>query len=433
MDIDRAAALTRRAFFVSTAVLTMAWGPASGVAQSVADSPPAQAPAPAAKWSAGAAGKLIKVIESSREEGLDPALYDAAGLRRAAEGGEGAALDAAADVAALRLAHDYYFGRVADRDDMGWMIRRPADEEARLVEGLRSAVASGEIRKFYASLLPGDPRYAALREALAETSDPAMRDRLRANMERWRWMPRALGDDYLYVNVPSYRLQVMDGGASVASYDVVVGADKTRTPMLASPTGSLVVNPWWNVPRSIVKSSNLRPGKGGYVFKASADGGYEVRQPPGPKNALGRIKFNLANDQAIYLHDTPSKSAFTREQRALSHGCIRVKDIDQLASQLMSDGGDAARLDEALAGSDTATLRLPRTWQVYIVYFTAAPDADGKVVTLGDPYDRDGRMIAALDGVKYRPAIAPAKPLPKAEAEAVTVNRAVDEPERAKP
>jgi murein L,D-transpeptidase YcbB/YkuD len=397
MHIDRAAALARRTFLVSTAVLAMGWGSATGVAQNFADSQPAQVAA-TGRWSATAAGKLVKIVESSRGEGLDPALYDVASVRRAAEGGEGAALDAAADAVALRLAHDYYFGRVADRGDMGWMIRRPADEEARLVEGLRGAVASGEIQKFYASLLPSDPRYVALREALADTSDPTMRDRLRANMERWRWMPRTLGDGYLYVNVPSYTLQVMDRGASVASYDVVVGADKTRTPMLASPTQSLVVNPWWNVPQSIVKSSNLHPGKDGYVFKASADGSYAVRQPPGPKNALGRIKFNLANDQAIYLHDTPSKSAFTREQRALSHGCIRVKDIDQLASQLMSDGGDPGRLDEALAGNDTATLRLPRTWQVYIVYFTMDGADAGNLTAYSDPYGYDATILARLDG-----------------------------------
>jgi murein L,D-transpeptidase YcbB/YkuD len=287
---------------------------------------------------------------------------------------------------------------------MGWLIQRPADEGARLAEGLRGAIASGELRKFYASLLPTDPRYVALRDALAEANDPAQRDRIRANMERWRWMPRALGDDYLYVNVPSYQLQVVDRGTSIASYDVVVGAKKTPTPMLASPTSSLVVNPWWNVPTSIVKSSNLRPGKGGYIFKASGNGGYAVRQPPGPRNALGKIKFNLANDQAIYLHDTPTKSAFGRDERALSHGCIRVKDIDQLAAQLMGEGGgDVAPLDTALSGQSTATLRLPRTWQVYIVYFTLDGENASSLTRYSDPYGYDAAILARLDG---RPASA---------------------------
>ena len=121
-------------------------------------------------------------------------------------------------------------------------------------------------------------------------------------------------------------------------------------------------------------------------------------QPPGPRNALGKIKFNLDNDQAIYLHDTNAKSAFNRDQRALSHGCVRVKDIDQLASELMERGGDGTGLEEALADSKTATLRLPKTWPVYIVYFTADTDESGSVVSYGDPYGYDGRILAALDG-----------------------------------
>ncbi|WP_404713447.1 L,D-transpeptidase family protein [Sphingomonas sp. MMS24-J13] len=394
--LERNAALARRGVFLSVAVLAAVWNPSIGSTQ---QPDPAEQRVPVGgRWSAEAVGQLVKVIESARAEGLDPSAYNLVGLRQVAENGQGPALDAVADAAAVQLAHDYYFGRVSDRDDMGWMIQRPAYEPQELAKGLQQAIASGEIRKFYASLLPSDPRYAALREALAQTDDPSLRDRLRVNMERWRWMPRGLGDDYLYVNVPSYKLQVMTDGASVASYDVVVGAPKTRTPMLASPTNSFVVNPWWNVPASIVKSSNLRPGKGGYQFKASANGGYAVRQPPGPRNALGKIKFNLANDQAIYLHDTPAKSAFGRDERALSHGCIRVKNIDQLAAQLLGeDGGDTAQFDEALASPATATLRLPRTWQVYIVYFTLDGNDPTNLASYSDPYGYDAQILTRLD------------------------------------
>jgi murein L,D-transpeptidase YcbB/YkuD len=393
--LERNAALARRGVFLSVAVLAAVWNPSIGSTQQ--PDPVEQRVPVSGRWSPEMVGKLVKVIEGARAEGLDPAVYNLDGLRQAAESGKGPALDAAADTSAAQLAHDYYFGRVSDRADMGWMIQRPAYEPQELAKGLSQAIASGDIRKFYASLLPSDQRYAALREALAQTDDPALRDRLRVNMERWRWMPRGLGDDYLYVNVPSYKLEVMTGGASVASYDVVVGAPKTRTPMLASPTSSLVVNPWWNVPASIVKSSNMRPGKVGYQFKAGANGGYAVRQPPGPRNALGKIKFNLANDQAIYLHDTPAKAAFGRDERALSHGCIRVKNIDQLAAQLMGDdGGDTAQFDEALASPETATLRLPRTWQVYIVYFTLDGDDPSNLASYSDPYGYDAQILARL-------------------------------------
>ena len=355
-----------------------------------------EAPAPA--WSADAARQLIAVIEDAKAEGLRPSDYGLAGLRAGLEAGPGPALDAAAGSSAMTLARDFAFGRVADRAAFDWHMEASPYEASQLADRLRRAVATGQVDVFFKGLLPSDARYAALRKALADADTMADRDRLRVNMERWRWMPRDLGGDYLYVNVPSYQLKVVSGGTAVSTYTVVVGAKDTPTPLMVSPSSSLVVNPWWNVPVSIVRKSNLRPGRGGYVFRANNDGSYAVRQPPGPRNALGRIKFNLVNDQAIYLHDTPAKSGFDRDQRALSHGCIRIKDIDQLAAELMGDGGEVEKLDAALADTDTQTLRLPRTWNVYLVYFTADVGEDGAVVSLDDPYGRDAPLLARLDG-----------------------------------
>ena len=352
-----------------------------------------------AHWTQAATRDLIVAIEGARAEGLRPADYDLAGLKHVAGDGEGGALDALATASALTLAHDYYFGRVSDRSDMQWMITRSPYEAAQLPAHLQAAIDDGKIQDFFAALLPSDPHYQALRAALAEAPAGAARDRLRVNMERWRWMPRAIATSYLYVNVPSYTLRVIDGGVQLSSYDVVVGAKNTPTPQMVSPTGSFVVNPAWYVPASIARKSGLRAGRGGFTGRRNADGSYSVMQPPGPRNALGRIKFNLDNDQAIYLHDTNAKAAFNRDQRALSHGCVRVKDIDQLAAELMSQGqGDAASLEEALAKPQTATLRLPRTWPVYIVYFTADADGSGDITTYGDPYGYDARVLTALDG-----------------------------------
>ena len=134
------------------------------------------------------------------------------------------------------------------------------------------------------------------------------------------------------------------------------------------------------------------------VASLPASNGSGIRQPPGPKNALGRLKINLTDDDAIYLHDTNAKSAFNRDQRDLSHGCVRVKDIDQLAGELMRDGGDDSRLDEALATSDTRTLPLPRRWNVYLVYFTMDQDETGALRSYSDPYSRDATIIARLGG-----------------------------------
>ena len=405
--MDRSGALKRRIFGSFGAVLALA--SATGVVRAAE---PSAMPLPAgdvtaaaslpvaSRWSVDCARQLVAVIEAADSEGLDPQDYQLAALRRAVAQGPGMELDAVADAAALSLAHDYYFGRVTDRGSMGWMIERSAYEQAQLPGLLQAAVASGSLATFYKGLLPGDARYAAFRAALADAPDQATRDRLRVNMERARWLPRTLAADYLYVNVPSYKLAVIDGGQEVSTYTVVVGAKDTPTPMLVSPTSSLVVNPWWNVPQSIIRKSNMRPGRAGFQFTA-ASGGYAVRQPPGPRNALGRIKFNLINDQAIYLHDTPAKSAFAKDDRALSHGCVRVKDIDRLADELMSDGGEDTALDAALARKQTATVRLPQTWQVYIVYFTADVDSSGTLVTYDDPYGYDARLIGALGG---RPA-----------------------------
>jgi len=360
---------------------------------SPADSTPASR-----HWTTGAVRELIALIEESRGEGLRPGDYNLGDLKGMVAGGETGALDALATASALALAHDYYFGRVSDRSDMQWLIERSPYEAAQLPARLQSAIDDGKLRPFFHALLPSDPRYAALRAQLAQTKPGAEWDRLRVNMERWRWMPRTIEANYLYVNVPSYTLRVVQDGVQSSSYDVVVGARDTPTPQMVSLSSSLIVNPAWYVPASIARKSGLRAGRGGFVARRLADGSIAVMQPPGPRNALGRIKFNLDNDQAIYLHDTNAKSVFDREERALSHGCVRVKDIDQLAAELMERGGDDAALEEALASSQTATLHLPQTWPVYFVYFTADTDENGDLVTYRDPYGYDAKVLAALDG-----------------------------------
>jgi murein L,D-transpeptidase YcbB/YkuD len=361
----------------------------------------APAPAAAILWKRAAVHDLIAAIEGAADQGLRPEDYGLAALMTELDAGESPALDASAERSALLLAHDYEYGRVTDRADLGWHIDRGTGSVDPTV--LNAAVERGKVRRYLESLLPVDGRYTALKAALADAPNGAARDRIRANMERWRWMPRDLGRDYLYVNVPSYRLERIEDGAVLSRYTVVVGAKDTPTPWIAGAAPSVVVNPSWYVPQSIIKSANLRPGKAGYIFTASVGGGYNVRQLPGPKNALGRVKINLTNDQAIYLHDTPAKGGFGKDERALSHGCIRVKDIDRLAAELMSDGGDETRLDDALAQTDTRTLQLPKRTNVYLVYFTLDRDENGDLVSYGDPYGRDAAVIARLDGQPARP------------------------------
>lgn len=351
------------------------------------------APQAEGRWSLDAAVELLAVARESAEEGLNPADYNVEALRAAIEARRaGPALDALATASALRLAHDYADGRVDDKEAFDWHIDAPADPNM-LASGLNDALDNRRLGKWLRGLLPDNDQYRALKAAYAQAQgDPELRDQLRANLERWRWMPRELGDRYIYVNVPSYRLAVIDNGVEQASYNVVVGSPKTPTPQLALHAQSVVANPGWTVPKSIIQSGGVR-GKG-FRWTRTADGGVRVWQAPGPTNALGRIKIDMPNPHAIYLHDTPNHSVFGRENRALSHGCVRVENIAELAATLQ---GDDAGLDEALADPHkTKTFQLQKSVPVYLVYFTAQADPDGTIRYVGDPYRRDGALLARL-------------------------------------
>ena len=177
-------------------------------------------------WTERAARQLRDEVRASADEGLRPEDYRLADLDRALAGGKGAALDEVASASALALARDYSQGRVTDRRRFGWLMERSPYETADLPQRMADAVKRNDVKDWLRSLLPADARYAALRDAYVATSpaDVESRDRLRVNMERWRWMPRALGDRYVYVNVPSYRLSLVEGGTQQSSYTVVVGS-----------------------------------------------------------------------------------------------------------------------------------------------------------------------------------------------------------------
>ena len=220
--------------------------PLAGIVLAANTTPPAAPgaahdPAPLGRWSADAGRALIEEIAASAGDGLEPADYqpDALGAELERTGG-GAAFDRMADAAALKLAHDYLLG-AGDGDPM------------QLAAGLRQAVAAGTARPWLRSLLPGDARYAALRSAYAETPEGnfILRGRLRANLERWRWTPCDLGADHIYVNVPSYTLQLVEQGRTVAEHVVVVGAKATPTPAIGYAAQAVVLNPWWTPPKSI--------------------------------------------------------------------------------------------------------------------------------------------------------------------------------------
>jgi murein L,D-transpeptidase YcbB/YkuD len=372
-------------------------------ANPIATAQPEEAPQPAdttppIHWSKHDLKELLEAIDGSRDEGLRPADYQREAIGKSLDTETtGPDTDLLAETAARALAHDYADGRVSNRDRFDWHIDHSPAALTTLDADLDAAVKDGRLQRYLTGLLPQDARYTALRAALKDTpkGQAARIVHIRASMERWRWMPRALGADYLLVNVPAYRVTLYRGDTVVATHDVVVGAPKTPTPMINAYVGSIVVNPWWTLPPTVLAEGKHYPASKGYIYQ-SLDGRTVVRQKPGPDNALGRLKIDMPNPYAIYLHDTPAKAAFAKPDRALSHGCIRVKDIASLAGLI--DQPDT--VETALASPTTQTLQLERSLPVYIAYFTAAPDDSGKVVTYADPYARDAGLVAALDGQK---------------------------------
>ncbi len=357
-------------------------------------------PRPQPHWSPETLRQLLDAVDASLEEGLRPQDYQRDELADAVETGRtGHAVAVLATLSARALARDYAEGRIRHHERFGWHIDRPAIAVTEQEDDLARAVNRQELTAYLDELLPTDPRYAALRSALRDTpSDEEDRvEHIRASMERWRWMPRMLGSDYIWVNIPTYRLSLYEGDTAVTTHDVVVGARHTPTPLISAHIGSIIVNPWWTLPPTVMDEGKVRPGPGarskGYVFGRSGNGRLRIRQRPGPTNSLGRLKIDMPNAYAIYLHDTPAKALFAKQERALSHGCIRVKDIAELADRLI----DPADIDRAMSSYMTRTFQMGKTIPVYIVYFTAASDTVGKVSIYDDPYDQDEALIAALD------------------------------------
>jgi murein L,D-transpeptidase YcbB/YkuD len=246
---------------------------------------------------------------------------------------------------------------------------------------------------------------------------------IEANMERWRWMPRAFETNYVIVNVPEETLRLFGPAGTVLTSRVIVGRAAAPTPILRALATSVTVNPPWNVPEDIARREILpklrahrdyllkhdmilRDGPRDDPFGLHVDWNavpaagfhYHVQQQPGPRNALGTIKLELPNRFDVYLHYTSAESAFALDSRALSHGCVRVEQILPLASYALSHDPAAAvaSLQSAIAAGKTQHLRLAAPLPVYLLYSTAFADPDGSMEFRPDIYGRDMRLIAAL-------------------------------------
>jgi L,D-transpeptidase YcbB len=370
---------------------------------------PQQAAAP--RWTRAAAQDLAFYTERIGEEGLDPVHYDLPALRAALASDDDWALQSAASALFMRLSSDLSQGYVRGSGRVAWHMAGFEVNGGDQRQLMHRAISEGRVAPALNSLLPTHAQYQFLKRALASTpiEDTAKRDLIRANMERWRWMPRELGRRHVLVNVPAFTAALVDEGQVTARHRTIVGKPSTPTPSLSAEAIAVTFNPWWHVPASIVREMNGRYA--GYEVTRGADG-IRLRQAPGPRNALGRMKIEMPNDHAIYLHDTPAKALFDREVRAFSHGCIRTQDALGFAQLLLAPLGDwnRSRIDSAVAGGKTVRANLAAPVPVYVAYFTAAATESGGVVTYKDLYGRDAPISRALARAP-QPAPAPSTPV----------------------
>lgn len=357
------------------------------------------APLPPPLWTVQDVAELLTFIQAIGKEGLDPADYDPAGLSAAMASGDPLKMSEVATERFNRVSGDLALGHVRGKDRIDWHIKDPDLDGDRQDKLLRWALHTHQVADTLTGLLPGHPQYASLKRALEVTPKAEVNkiNRIRLNLDRWRWLPRDLGDRYIIVNVPAYTAALVEDGETISRHYAVAGAIKTPTPQLSVIATGVILNPWWEVPKSI--EGEVR-GKNGYVPVRGADGQVQRwRQPPGPSNALGKIKFVMPNSKAIYLHDTNAKSRFNARVRAFSHGCIRTKDIDKLATILLTEGGTewtAEKVQETIASGKSVQAHFPQPVPVYIVYMSSAATVDGKIIDYADVYKRDGKAIAAL-------------------------------------
>jgi L,D-transpeptidase YcbB len=393
-------------------------------------------PARVQNWSAPALADLREVAASTIAEGLPAESAALAELenftaRAASDRAAEAQLNVAADALYASLAHTFARGAtdpaIADPD---WRIPMNAAPDMVRLHARRAAGAlpSAVLR----ALLPQSVDYRRLRDALvAVTAEaPGAVDaqgltrelrlvRIRANLERWRWLPRDMAETRLEVRVPQMEVALYQAQSAPRVHAVIVGARATPSPSFEAQLLSVTLNPTWTPPSNILINELLprfrrnpaladREGfdvigaDGAIVPPGSVDWSaqpfpYHLRQRAGASNALGRLRFDLPNPFAVYLHDTPNRSLFARADRALSHGCIRVEDPVGLAEAVIDAPewrSDAIEL--AIEAGETTSITLARPVGIYVLYLTAAPSGDG-IAYFDDLYHRDEPLMRALD------------------------------------
>lgn len=359
-----------------------------------------QAPAAAydtgKKWSNANLTILDRWVEAAPLDALPP--VSKSSLDQAKVSGDPERIDEEADRLALRLARMHLLGGANRSARAGWNIT-DTDADLPLEIMLERGLSDGNLDTFFALMRPAHQEYAALKSAYQVEGDVQVRLTIARNMERWRWMPRSLGEHYVLVNIPKFEASLWREGQPMDIWRVIIGKRSTPTPVFDTKIEGVILNPWWNIPASIVRESvgalvrrnpSLARARG-YVW-----GGGRYRQRPGPNNALGQMKLVMPNRFSVFMHDTPNKQLFGEDVRSFSHGCIRTDDAIGYAATLLQDVKTREEIDAILASTETTQIAIARPLPLYVTYFTAISDGSSGVALLDDLYDRDRRISAPV-------------------------------------
>jgi len=356
------------------------------------------------------ANSLVNAVLRAGDHGLDPELFHANLLRQTATLPP---LDRELLVSDAFLSY-------ADALARGAMpVERRTDDEALTPElidvaaALDTAIGNPDPAAVIEALAPTTPTYRALRQVLQRyrsgtpAGDKATTNHLReieVNLERQRWLPRQLPAERVWVNAADAQLVFYRADRPVFSTRVIVGQDDKRnqTPEFRVAMDGILFNPPWNIPEDIATEEILPKTNSDPNYLARhdmvmlPDGG--LQQLPGPNAGLGLLKFEMENRFGVYLHDTPSKNLFSRDNRRISHGCIRVQDPRGLAALLMQQPIDT--INQAIATGGTTRRDLPAPVPVFVVYETAYVDSNGTLQFRPDVYNRDAEIWPRLNPVR---------------------------------